>query len=253
LDKRSIMDNLAEKRVLIAGGSGGIGGALSRFFAKQKAHVIVQGKSSNASRLVKNIVTKGGSAESWEYDFDTPDALGNFEKLLRKHLPIDILVLAYGPLLSLTLPDMNAQDWEHIVLHNLSLPGILLSVCVSGMAQRRWGRVFLFGGTQVQSKGYRDIVGYEAAKAGISVLIKSVARTFAAQGVAAYGFYPNYVDTEYVSAAQKDQWKHNSRYGRILNKEDIVDTVSWVLKAPVHVINGVLFSLRPWGIKEMGE
>ncbi len=186
------------RRALVVGGSGGIGAAVARALGAAGAEVVVHGGTS-AERLeatVAAVRAAGGLARGFLLRLESPRQAA--ELVERAGAP-DILVCAFGPFPRGALAATTAEAWERAALLNLALPGALASACVGPMAERGYGRLLFFGGTSTDSvRGYTSTAAYSAAKAGIGVLVKSIALEYAGTGVSAVALCPGFVDTEYL-------------------------------------------------------
>lgn len=190
---------LAGRKAIVLGGSGGIGRQVSVQLAEAGAHLVVHGGQNREklTSLLRELHEKGLSAEGFIQKVRHADELLDS---VRKRMPFDIVVVAFGPLLQKPLAETSYAEWRRIVELNLTLPGAVVSLTAPEMAERGWGRIILFGGTQTeQIRGFRTVAAYSAAKTGIGSLVRSAAKEFGDRGVAINAVTPGYVETEYLS------------------------------------------------------
>jgi NAD(P)-dependent dehydrogenase (short-subunit alcohol dehydrogenase family) len=132
---------------------------------------------------------------------------------------------------------MGPEDWQRLIDHNLTFPGILVSSVLGDMMHKRWGRILLFGGTNTDTiRGFRTTAVYSAAKTALGVLAKSVARTAGPLGVTCNVICPGLTDTEYSSDALRAYNRERSPGGAVLKPEDIAKIALGALENPQ--ING---------------
>jgi 3-oxoacyl-[acyl-carrier protein] reductase len=209
------------KTALVVGGSGGIGAAFARALGAAGAEVVVHGGSS-AERLDASIAAvraAGGRARGFLLRLESPRQAA--ELVERAGAP-DILVCAFGPFPRGALAATTAEAWERAALLDLALPGALASACVGPMAERGYGRLLFFGGTSTDSvRGYTSTAAYSAAKAGIGVLVKSIALEYAGTGVSAVALCPGFVDTEYLSDRERTLLRRAAPGGGLLEPGEI--------------------------------
>ncbi|MFW6215776.1 MAG: SDR family NAD(P)-dependent oxidoreductase [Alkalispirochaetaceae bacterium] len=193
---------LVGRRALVIGGSGGIGRQVSVQLAEAGANLVVHGGSNRErlTELLEAVRKKGVRAEGFLQSVRHSDELLDS---VRRRMPFDIAVVAFGPYLQKSLAETTAADWRRMVDLNLILPGSLVSLLAPVMAANGWGRIVLFGGTRTeQIRGFRSIAAYSAAKTGVGSLVRSAAKEFGDRGVAINAVAPGYVQTEYLSAAE---------------------------------------------------
>jgi NAD(P)-dependent dehydrogenase (short-subunit alcohol dehydrogenase family) len=192
------------KKALVVGGSGGIGGALSRELGRAGAEVWVHGASSRErlEKTLADIRREGGRAEGFLYAINDPEA--GAKALLARFPNPDILVIAWGPFKQGPLEQMSAKDWIFLTNFNIILPGILISSVLYGMMEKRWGRILLFGGTDTTAiRGFTTTTVYSAAKTALGVVARSVARQGGPLGVSCNVLCPGLTDTEYLDEGAK--------------------------------------------------
>ncbi|MFP4534692.1 MAG: SDR family NAD(P)-dependent oxidoreductase [Spirochaetaceae bacterium] len=190
---------LSGRKAIVLGGSGGIGRHVSGQLAEAGAHVVIHGgrNREKLTALLGELRRKGFSAEGFLQAVRHADELVDS---VRKRMPFDIVVVAFGPLLQKPLSETSYAEWRRIVELNLTLPGAIVSLTAPDMAERGWGRIVLFGGTQTeQIRGFRTVAAYSAAKTGVGSLVRSAAKEFGDRGVAINAVAPGYVETEYLS------------------------------------------------------
>lgn len=206
---------------LVVGGSGGIGAAISRALGAAGAEVVVHGGRS-APRLeatIEAVRRAGGKARGFLLDLESP---AQATDVVARAGAVDILVCAFGPFSQAPLAETSAEAWERSALLDLALPGALASTCLGGMATRGYGRLLFFGGTSTDTlRGYTSTVAYSAAKAGIGVLVKSIALEYGGRGISALAICPGFVDTEYLTDRNRALLRRSSPGGELLGAEEI--------------------------------
>lgn len=210
---------LIDRRALVIGGSGGIGAAVSVQLAGAGATVVCHGghNRQRAAATVQAIERTGGTASAVVQPLDSP---GEVAELLHDARPIDILVVAFGPVHYGPIATTNAAAWTRMVRLNLELPGLATALALPGMIERHYGRIVYFGGPGCDAiRGYTRIGAYATAKIGLGVLAKSVAVQAAAHNVAANVIAPGYVATEYLSERERATYRKRSPIGRPITPE----------------------------------
>ncbi|GHU21544.1 hypothetical protein FACS1894172_07390 [Spirochaetia bacterium] len=226
------------RSALVIGGTGGIGRKCAEELGSRGAFVTVHGGFSpeRLESTLESIRNAGGDADGFLFPVENPEAS---EYILTKVPDPDILVCAWGPFLRGALETMTGSDWSTMVNLNLAFPGSLVSGVLPAMIAKQWGRILLFGGTGTDTiRGFSTTALYSAAKTGLGVLAKSVARTASAYSITCNVLCPGLVDTEYSDPAAIC-YNHKKNPDHLpLYPEDIARVACAVLENPS--INGAV-------------
>ncbi len=224
----------------MVGGSGGIGRAVAHAIGGEGAHVVVHGGHDERKlrRTVDGIREAGGSAEARLLSIE---ASGDHRLLLADLPPPDILVVAFGPFLQTPLHETTHEQWSRLVDLNLTLPGALVSAVLPSMQARRFGRIVLFGGTGTEMvKGYTTNAAYAAAKVGLGVLARSVARRYAAHNVSCNVFCPGIVATEYQPPELIEQVRGSLPENTLITPEEVAEVTMCAIGSLTVALNGAI-------------
>lgn len=247
------------KRALVIGGTGGVGKEIALLLAEAGARITLHGGSSQERLAVtmEAIYERGGEADGFLCRIDNVEAvdrvfseysacaaraayLSRNERFINGayHSP-DILVYAYGPFKRAALNETSAADWQFLTQQNLTLPGVAVSRVLPSMLERKWGRILLFGGTNTDViRGFVTTAAYSAAKTGLGVLAKSVAKAAGGAGVTCNVICPGLTDTEYADEAARAYNQGKSPSGKALSPKMVALTAMYVLAN--RSINGAI-------------
>lgn len=224
---------LQGKSALVIGGTSGIGYELAQALLHDAASVVVQGKR-HLQRM--DVFCSQGNTACLICDLQKDTHL---EELCRYAKAADILCIAYGPFLQKPLDTTAPEEWRANVYANLILPGILVSSALSGMKERKWGRILLFGGTETHVlRGFKTNPVYGAAKLGITSLIRSVSLGYASFGITANAVCPGFTDTGLLTTEVQKSWTAKSPDGKLLSTDIITEAALFLLKNAAY--NGVI-------------
>ena len=167
------MRGLKDKSVLITGGAGGIGRVTAARFLDEGARVVVFDKDENACRLLEEELP--GLEPSITVDVSDPGSVEKaFEKLDAQFDQLDILINNAGISYRHSFLEITPEEWQTVISINLN--GIFFVAQQS--AQRMLagdGGVILNMGSTNALMGYHYYADYNASKAGVIELTRSMA------------------------------------------------------------------------------
>ncbi|HEV3328551.1 MAG TPA: SDR family NAD(P)-dependent oxidoreductase [Acidimicrobiales bacterium] len=174
---------LEGKRALVTGSTSGLGRAIARQLAEEKANVIVHGRDqARAEQVALEIREDGGRAEIVLGDLSDEGVVEEVGATVLAGGPVDILVNNAGEYAHRSWKDATADDWVRSYRINVLSGVLLIKQLVPGMRDRGWGRVIQIGGglAQQPSDAYPH---YGAALAARHNLAVSLARELRDTGV----------------------------------------------------------------------
>ena len=168
------------KIVLVSGGAGGIGSAISKSFAKQGAKVIVHYHNSKnqAKLLAKEIEGVAINADLTKSE----DTIKLFNEIIEKEGRLDICIANAGkyPKESMSLWDIDDKRWNETVSTNLSLAFNTSREFLKHVSKTKKGSLVFVGSTAgiYGEAGHSD---YAAAKGAITSGLLKTLKNEAAQ------------------------------------------------------------------------
>jgi meso-butanediol dehydrogenase/(S,S)-butanediol dehydrogenase/diacetyl reductase len=167
------MRGLEGKRVLITGGAGGIGAATAARFLKEGSRVVVLDRDEAAIRRIeREMPALSGTIVA---DVSNPDDVARaFEELDNLTGGLDVLINNAGISIRHQFMDISPQEWRQVMAVNLD--GVFF---VAQQAAQRMlagdGGVILNMGSTNGLMGYPYYADYNASKAGVIELTRSMA------------------------------------------------------------------------------
>lgn len=235
------IEDLSGRKVVVIGGSGGIGACISRMLADAKADIVVHGghRKGALEQVAGECRRRGARCETVLLELKGPKDVSS---LLGSSVP-DILVVALGPIRWTGVSKETAGGWQDMALLNLAIPGALVSACLPEMKQRRFGRIILFGASRGEvAPASLEATAYTAAKSGLVSLARSVAKDASGYDVSCNVLCPGYVDTEYLSDGQRERFARRAPSGRLSSPEDIAGLALYLCGSSARVINGAVIN-----------
>ena len=167
------MRGLKAKRVLITGGASGIGAATARRFLDEGAKVIVLDSNEEALAKIKSeLPSLSGTIQADVSDADAVTRV--FDELDGLVGEVDILINNAGISVRASFVDITPAQWRRII--DVNLNGVFF--VAQGAAKRMLagnGGVILNAGSTNGIVGYPFYADYNASKAGVIELTRSMA------------------------------------------------------------------------------
>jgi len=192
---------MAKQLVLVTGGMGGLGEAISVKLYDAGYTVVVTHSPTNTGA---KIWLARMAADGRQFHADAVD-VGDYDscqqgaqQIQNEVAPIDILINNAGITRDATFKKLDKVDWDAVIRTNLdSVFNMTKSVC-DGMVERDWGRIINV--SSIASKGGFGQTNYAAAKAGMHGFTKSLALEVAKKGVTVNAISPGFIATKMVAA-----------------------------------------------------
>jgi len=230
---------LAGKRVLVTGGTGGIGRAIVHAFAAEGARVaFTYCNSADAAKTLAASLGSQSSALAIRYDLaDAASIASAIAEIETAWLGIDVLVTAavqwstMGPFLQ--QPFDSAPDETWLPLLRVNLEGHIRTAqhVLPGMRARRWGRIALLSSYHA-TEGTRGSEFYGAAKAGLHGFMRGLAWDTGADGVFVNVIAPGLTLTDQIRSGVAPERLSGeaarSPSGRLSTPEDVARVVTFV-------------------------
>ena len=189
-------------RVLISGGSRGIGAALVRAFAKNGDAVAFLYRESDAAA---NAVASETGAAAIRCDVSCPDAARAAVKKAETALggAVTVLVNNAGVSHIGLSRDLSDAEWRRVIDTNLSGAFYLCREAQGAMIAAGCGRIINVGSMWGKT-GASCEVAYSASKAGLRGLTMALAKELGPSGVTVNCVEPGLIDTEMNAALDAD-------------------------------------------------
>ncbi len=241
------VNDLENKVVLVTGGSRGIGEAIVRRFAAQKAKVYFTYQSSE--NAAKNLVSSIGKAAGvfclpcdGRNKKQVEDAV---EQVLGSENRLDVLVNNAGIIRDALFLTMSDEDWDEVLATNLGGTYHFCRAVARQMLIQKSGRIINISSVVGELGGVGQ-ANYAASKGAINALTKSLAAEFASKQVTVNAVSPGMVDTkmsEPVRSLLGEKIKERIPSGYFATPEDIADTVLFLASDKARYITGQIISV----------
>ncbi|CAD2077967.1 3-oxoacyl-[acyl-carrier-protein] reductase FabG [Jeotgalicoccus coquinae] len=231
------------KTALVTGASRGIGREIALALAEDGHTVIVNysGSKDKADDVVKEIESKGGTAESYQCHVQNGDDV----KAMIKHITdtygsIDIVVNNAGITRDNLLMRMKESEFDDVVDVNLKGVFNVIKSVSRPMIRQKSGRIVNISSI-VGSLGNAGQTNYVATKAAIDGMTKSVARELASKNITVNGVAPGFIKsdmTDVLGDDIKDGMLQQIPLKHFGETKDIANAVSFLTSDKASYITG---------------
>jgi len=210
------------KVVLIAGGTGGLGRAVSAGFLAEGAQVIVTYRDQREMDELKRIADENATSLSG-HSIDITDEAAVFQLVhtaVQQYGHLDVLVNTVGAYAGgAKLWEADSGVFERMLTLNLRSGYTLLRAAVPAMLKQGRGSI-----VNIASRAAVDhaggAAGYAASKAAAVAMIDSLAADLKGTGVRANSILPSIIDTEAnrkaMPGANFSQWPKPEEIARVI-------------------------------------
>lgn len=191
------MDGLANKIVLVTGGSSGIGAAIADGFAQQGCRVVITARDSQRLGTVADKMAQNGAQiHAISCDITSREQVRRLRQSIGEIWgDVQILINNAGIAQAVSFADMSDDTWDQTLATNLTGAYNCCKVFLPAMVAAKWGRIINIASTTAKV-GYTHVTAYTASKHGLLGLTRSLALETARIGVTVNAICPGYVDDE---------------------------------------------------------
>ncbi len=244
------MINFKNKKILITGASGGIGGALVKKFVSLEGNVLGTGTKTEKLDLIKK---NNPSIKVKKFDISDHSRIEEFIENVALELDgLDILINNAGinaDNLSLRMKD---EEWKKVIDVNLTSTFLLSKYAIKKMLKNKFGRIVNITSV-VAHTGNLGQSNYSASKAGLIGMSKSLAIEYAKKNITVNCVSPGFIVSDMtMNIAEKVKLYLTSRIpmGKLGTGEDVSNCVvflsselaSYITGETIHVNGGMYMS-----------
>ncbi|MFF4195865.1 SDR family NAD(P)-dependent oxidoreductase [Nonomuraea sp. NPDC001831] len=211
------MRGLAGKRVLISGGSSGIGAATARRFLEEGSRVVLTGLDGDEVERTVAELAPLGEVGGLSGDVSSQDDVARLAAgAIEAMGGLDVLVNNAGTAWREPFLEITPDHWDRIISVNLRGMFLMAQTVARHLVEQGTGGVILNMSSTNGLGGEADYAHYNASKGGVLLLTKTMAVELGRHGIRVNALCPGYIRTplnasissgladDFVSAYERD-------------------------------------------------
>jgi len=232
------MNDLKNKKVIITGGSRGIGLSVLSKIYEQGAEILTIGSNlSNLENLKKNFP----NIKIEQLNLKNPnEVLNQFPKFIDTLKGLDILINNAGITKDNLTLRMKEEEWKDVIDVNLNSVFFTCQIAIKAMIKNKSGCIVNITSV-VGHTGNAGQANYTASKAGVVAMTKSLAKEYAKKNIRVNCVSPGFISTD-MTKDLKEEYKNellkNIPVNRLGTGEDIANAVIFLCSSNSSYITG---------------
>jgi NAD(P)-dependent dehydrogenase (short-subunit alcohol dehydrogenase family) len=238
------MTRFEGQTALVVGGAHGIGRAIASRLAQEKAQVAIADIDiAEAEKVAEQI---GGTALPCDVRHGH-QVRRMAQQYLDRYGHLDVLMYVAGIAPAVPFLELDEDTWDRTQEVNLRGGYLTARAFAPGMAGRGYGKLVFIASTNAWD-AEAQLAHYNASKAGLYLLAKTLARELGRYGINSNAIGPGFIRTRLTEPILQDpafQKKYGPEsglipLGRLGTPEDIAGPALFLASADAAYINGVL-------------
>jgi 3-oxoacyl-[acyl-carrier protein] reductase len=219
------------KKVLVSGGTKGIGGAIVTKFLDEGYSVIATTRDKTKANILEH---KNLTVEN--LDLSSKDSVSEFQEKVESFKP-SILVNNAGVTKDNLFLRMSENDWTEVIETNLNGTYRLTKIFLKDMIKNKWGRIINIGSVS-GLMGNPGQTNYASSKAALEGFTRSLAKEIGSRNITVNLVSPGFINTDMTSGLTIEKLESQIPLGRMGNPSDVASLVAFLASEGAGYITG---------------
>ena len=219
------------KKVLVSGGTKGIGGAIVTKLLDEGYSVIATTRDKTKANILEH---KNLTVEN--LDLSSKDSVSEFQEKVESFKP-SILINNAGVTKDNLFLRMSENDWTEVIETNLNGTYRLTKIFLKDMIKNKWGRIINIGSVS-GSMGNPGQTNYASSKAALEGFTRSLAKEIGSRNITVNLVSPGFINTDMTSGLTIEKLESQIPLGRMGNPSDVASLVAFLASEGAGYITG---------------
>lgn len=178
-------NRMKDKVAIITGSTSGIGRGIAILLAKESAKVVIVGRNSKSGlEVIQKIQNFGGEARFLQTDITKEeDCKRLIQTAVDSYGTIDVLVNNAGIFPRSDLETTTEELWDQVMAVNVKGAFFCCKYAIPVMLKQKKGSIVNIGSTHAYGARRPGIFAYSISKGGLLALSRTLAKTYAHEGI----------------------------------------------------------------------
>ena len=219
------------KKVLVSGGTKGIGGAIVTKLLDEGYSVIATTRDKTKANILEH---ENLTVEN--LDLSSKDSVSEFQEKVESFKP-SILINNAGVTKDNLFLRMSENDWTEVIETNLNGTYRLTKIFLKDMIKNKWGRIINIGSVS-GLMGNPGQTNYASSKAALEGFTKSLAKEIGSRNITVNLVSPGFINTDMTSGLTIEKLESQIPLGRMGNPSDVASLVAFLASEGAGYITG---------------
>ena len=219
------------KKVLVSGGTKGIGRAIVTKLLDEGCSVIATTRDKTKANILEH---KNLTVEN--LDLSSKDSVSEFQEKVESFKP-SILVNNAGVTKDNLFLRMSENDWTEVIETNLNGTYRLTKIFLKDMIKNKWGRIINIGSVS-GLMGNPGQTNYASSKAALEGFTRSLAKEIGSRNITVNLVSPGFINTDMTSGLTIEKLESQIPLGRMGNPSDVASLVAFLASEGAGYITG---------------
>jgi glucose 1-dehydrogenase len=245
-DNRCTAGRFGDQVSLVVGGARGIGKAIAVRLADEGARLVIADVDRAMMASTSQEISKGGKGvRTVACDVRRRSQIDRMvARVIRWYERIDVLMYVAGVGKAVPFTETDERLWDWTIDVNLKGAFLVCRAVVPHMIRQRRGKLVFMASTNSWD-AEAELAPYNASKAGLFILAKTLARELGPYGINSNAVGPGLIRTRLTKPFLKDpkfmrKYENLIPLGRVGVPEDVAGPATFLASRDADYVNGVL-------------